>query len=120
MDPLTDLLGRARATGSLFAATTFHGRGGLELGAEPAPLALHVVWEGTLWLQAEARTSALGPGDVVLVRGGTPVTFCAGPTEAPAPLAVLLAGVARAPGVQRLEVPGPGRPAVLRIPTQQQ
>lgn len=113
MDPLTDLLGRARATGSLFAHTTLHGRGGLALGAEPSPLALHVVHGGPLWLQAEGRTTRLGPGDVVLVRGGTPVAFCAGPEEPATALSELLDGRQPEPGVNRLDLPGPGGPAVL-------
>lgn len=113
MDPLTDLLGRARATGSMFAETTMHGGGGLALGAEPAPLALHVVRAGPLWLQFEGRTTTLGPGDVVLVRGGTPVAFCAGPDEIPSALSQLLAGRIAAPGVQRLDLPGPGGQAGL-------
>lgn len=113
MDPLTDLLSRARATGSLFAETTVHGLGGLDLGAEPAPLALHVVRKGPLWLRTSGLTTRLGTGDVVLVRGGTPVSFSAGPDATASPLSVLLAGQAPAPGVNRLELPGPGAAAVL-------
>lgn len=113
MDPLTDLLGRARATGSLFAETTLHGRGGLALGAEPAPLALHVVRAGPLWLQAQGVATRLGPGDVVLVRGGTDVAFCAGPDEPATPLSRLLAGRQVEPGVNRLDIAGPAGPAVL-------
>ncbi len=113
MDPLTDLLGRARATGSLFAETTLHGRGGVALGAEPAPLALHVVRTGPLWLQTGGRTTRLGPGDVVLVRGGTAVAFCAAPDEPATPLSRLLAGQPPEPGVNRVDVPGPAGPAVL-------
>lgn len=110
---MTDLLGRARATGSLFAETTLHGRGGLALGAEPAPLALHVVRMGPLWLQSQGQTTQLGPGDVVMVRGGTRVAFCAGPDEPATPLSRLLAGRQPEPGVNRLDVPGPAGPAVL-------
>lgn len=113
MDPLADLLGRARATGSLFAETTLHGRGGLALGAEPAPLALHVIRTGPLWLRAEGQTTRLGPGDVVLVRGGTQVAFCAGPDEPAIALSRLLAGRAPEPGVNRLDIPGSGGPSVL-------
>lgn len=113
MDPLTDLLARARATGSLFAETTLHGRGGLALGAEPAPLALHVIRAGPLWLHARGQTTRLGPGDVVLVRGGTDVAFCAGPEEPATALSQLLAGRAPEPGVNRLDLPGLGAAAVL-------
>ncbi len=113
MDPLTDLLGRARAAGALFAETTLHGAGGLDLGVEPSPLAVHVVRQGPLWLQAEGRTTALGAGDVVLVRGGTPVSFVAAPDADTAPLSVLLAGREVASGVNRLDLPGPGPAAVL-------
>jgi len=113
MDPLTDLLGRAHATGSLFAETTLHGRGGLALGAEPAPLALHVVRSGPLWMQAQGQTTRLGSGDVVLVRGGADVAFCAGPDESATPLSRLLDGRQPGPGVNRLELPGPQPAAVL-------
>ena len=113
VDPLTDLLSRARATGSLFAETTMRGRGGLELGAEPSPLALHVVRVGPLWLRALGSTTLLGTGDVVLVRGGNPVCFRAGPEEPAAPLSELLAAGESMPGVNRLDLPGPGPAAVL-------
>lgn len=113
MDPLTDLLSRARATGSLFAETTLHGEGGLDLGAERAPLALHVVRTGPLWLQVGSRTSRLGTGDVVLVRGGTPACFLASPDATAVPLSVLLAAGDVLPGVHRLDIPGPADPAVL-------
>jgi AraC-like DNA-binding protein len=113
VDPLTDLLGRARATGSLFAETTLHGRGGLALGAEPAPLAVHVVRTGPLWLHAPQQTTPLGPGDVVLVRGGTDVAFCAGPDQPATALSRLLDGRGAGPGVNRLDLPGPGPAATL-------
>lgn len=113
MDPLTDLLSRARATGSLFAETTLHGHGGLDMAAEPSSLAVHVVREGPLWLRADAMTSRLGTGDLLLVRGGTAVSFGATATAAAAPLSVLLAGREPVPGVNRLDVPGPGAAAVL-------
>ena len=113
MDPLTDLLERARASGSLFAETTLHGHDGLDLAAEPSPLAVHVVRRGPLWLVAQGRTQSLGTGDVVLVRGGTPVRFSAGPDGAASPLSVLLGGRPAVPGVNRLDVPGPGPAAVL-------
>lgn len=69
--------------------------------------------DGQLWLQAQEQTTALGPGDVVLVRGGTPVSFCAGPDGIAQPLAALRAAGPSTPGVQRLDLPGPGGPAVL-------
>lgn len=113
VDPFSDLLARARATGALFAHTTFHGRGGIGLGAEPAPLALHVVRDGPLWLHDQGQTTPLGPGDLVLLRAGTTSAFTAGPQEATSPLSVLLARREPRPGVNRLDVPGDGAPAGL-------
>ena len=113
MDPLSDLLSRARATGSLFAETTMYGAGGLSLGNEPSPLALHVVRRGPLWLQAHDTTTMLGTGDVVLIRGGTAASFTAGPTEAAVSLSTLLGDAVVESGVNRLELAGSGEPAVL-------
>ena len=113
MDPLTDLLARARAAGSLFAETTLHGRSGLDLGREPAPLAVHVVRQGPLWLRVDGRAVRLDTGAVVVVKGGTPLAFTAGPDEVAQPLSVLLAGREPQPGVVRLDVPGPGPEGVL-------
>jgi hypothetical protein len=113
VDPLTDMLARARASGSLFAETTLHGRGGLDLDGDTSPLALHVVRRGPLWLRADGATTRLETGDVVLVRGGTTRSFSAGPQEAAVPLSVLLAGRTPERGVNQLDVPGPGPASVL-------
>ena len=113
MDPLADLLGRARASGSLFAQTTFHGAGGLDLGGEAAPLAVHVVRDGDLWLRHGPRVAHLPAGSVVLVRQGAEVAFCAGPDENATPLAQLLTRAAAVDGVHRLDLRGAAAPAVL-------
>lgn len=113
MDPLTDLLGRARASGSLFAQTTFRGAGGLDLGGEAAPLAVHVVRDGDLWLRHGDQVAHLPAGSVLLVRQGAEVAFCAGPREAATPLSQLVSDATAVDGVHRLDLRGGGTPAVL-------
>jgi AraC-like DNA-binding protein len=76
MDVLTDLLARSRARGAAFAHSTIHGPWGLAFPTGPG-LAVHAVVDGEvhLWTgPSEEPTSAstvlaLGPGDIVLVRG---------------------------------------------------
>ena len=98
MDALADVLGRARATGALFAVTELHGRGGLALPSSAA-LSVHVVSRGRLWLQVDDDVVPLAEGDVVLVRAPVLVGVLAGPREHATPLAALLTGPgARAPG----------------------
>lgn len=120
MDALTDLLGRARATGALFAETVLRGRGGLELPAG-SPLTLHVVSGDGLWLRGDGPDRPLADGDVLLVREGVPLAVLGGPAEQPAPLDRLLAVPgARRPGASstgaatgHLDLPGEGPPARL-------
>ena len=115
MDALTDLLGRARATGALFAVTELHGRGGLLLPSQAA-LTVHVVSRGRLWLQHDRDVVALVEGDVVLVRAPTVVAVLAGESEPAEPLEDLLArhgARAPGPGVGHLVLPGDGGPAEL-------
>lgn len=126
MDVLADLLSRARASGSLFAETVLHGRGGVTLPAELAPLAVHVVSRGRLWARVDGVRFELGEGDVLLVRAPTGLDVTAGASERPTPLAALLAATgdsleapaagssaAGAPGVRRLDLPGEGPEAAL-------
>lgn len=114
MDTLADLLSRARATGSLFAETTLHGRGGVELPAEVAPLAVHLVSRGQLWAHVDRVARPLAEGDVLLVRAPTVLAVTAGRDEPVSPLAALLPG-ADGPGigVRRLALPGDGPAAAL-------
>ena len=115
MDVLADLLGRARASGALFARTDLHGAGGIVLPAT-APLSLHVVSRGRLHLVAEEAVTCLEEGDVVLVRQPTVVSLLAAEREPAEPLAALLARPGApppGPGVRHLVLPGQGPPATL-------
>lgn len=119
MDPLTDLLGRAGATGSLFAQTAMHGHGGVGLPAEQAPLAVHVVGRGQLWAHTDAATIAMAEGDVLLVRAPAAIDILAGLHERATPLATLLA-INPAPGgggagavVRQIALAGDGPPSSL-------
>ncbi len=126
MDVLADLLSRARASGSLFAETVLHGRGGVTMPSELAPLAIHVVSRGRLWAHVDGVQRQLSEGDVLLVRAPTELDVTAGAGERPRPLATLLAATgdspeapaagvsaAGAPGVRRLDLPGEGPEAAL-------
>lgn len=115
MDILADLLGRARATGALFARTDLHGQGGVRFPTE-SRLAVHVVSRGRLYLEAEGELTSMGEGEVLLVKAGTPTSVLAAAGERTEALDVLLAraGVpASGPGVQQLVLPGDGEPASL-------
>lgn len=73
MDVLTDVLGRARASGSLFAASRLHGTWGLAFAADAVPLSVHAVLTGEAWCRAGRAAPVRVPaGHVVLVRGGLP------------------------------------------------
>ena len=115
VDALADLLSRARASGALFARTDLHGAGGMCLPAT-APLSLHVVDRGRLFLDADGSTTAMEQGDVLLVRAPTVVSILAGPHERATPLEVLLArpgAPTPGAGVRHLVLPGDGAPATL-------
>ena len=113
MDVLADLLGRARASGALFAETELRGRGGVAMPAEGAPLAVHVVSRGELWMHAQGAVRPLRQGDVVLVRAPLALDVTAGPDEPAVPLERLLAGMPEHVGVARLVLPGDGPAAGL-------
>ena len=115
VDTLADLLGRARASGALFARTDLHGTGGLRLPAT-APLSLHVVSRGRLCLGADGTLTTMEQGDVLLVRAPTVISVLAAEHERAVPLDVLLAqpgAPAPGPGVRHLVLPGDGAPATL-------
>jgi AraC-like DNA-binding protein len=116
MDALADLLGRARATGALFARTDVHGVGGLVLPAT-APLSLHLVTRGRLWYAVGGGVPRpLDDADVLLVRAPTVVSVLADADQPAEPLEALLARPGAplpGPGVRHLVLPGPGEPATL-------
>lgn len=115
VDALADLLSRARASGALFARTDLHGIGGVRLPAT-APLSLHVVDRGRLFLEVDGSVTAMEQGEVLLVQAGTVVSILAAEHERAEPLDVLLARRGAPPprqGVQSLVLPGDGEPATL-------
>jgi len=73
MDLLYDHLMRARATGAVFARTVVEPPWGLRLDGS-IQLAVHAVTRGRawLWLDDPSRSVELLPGEITLVRGGSP------------------------------------------------
>jgi AraC-like DNA-binding protein len=73
MDLLYDHLMRARATGAVFARTVVAPPWGLRLDGS-IQLAVHAVTRGRawLWLDDPSRGVELLPGEITLVRGGSP------------------------------------------------
>lgn len=68
MDVVSDLLGRARAHGAVFALSHLRGDWGVALGAD-AGITMHIVTTGEALLRIDGADHAhLGPGDVALVR----------------------------------------------------
>jgi len=66
VDVLSDLLARARARGAAFAHSTLHAPWGLAFG-DDAPLSVHAVIRGEVWLRTSAGEVRLSAGDVALV-----------------------------------------------------
>ena len=115
MDALADLLGRARASGALFARTELHGSGGVRLPAT-APLSLHVVSSGRLCLVVDETVTPAATGDVVLVQAATVLDVVAAEGERAVPLEALLGRPdlpPPGPGVRHLSLPGSGPEATL-------
>jgi AraC-like DNA-binding protein len=112
VDVLTDLLGRARATGSVFALSTLHSPWGLELD-DDLPLCAHVALEGPTWVCVEAHTPvALEPGDLALVAAGRPHRLVSDPGAPCRSLSLTEARRHLVAGTRStFVVPGPGAPS---------
>jgi AraC-like DNA-binding protein len=106
MDVLDDLLTRARARGSLFAASTMSGRQGLGFGAD-GRLSVHAVLAGDLWCRTGGRTVHAREGEVVILRGGQSYALLAHPDAETIPVEDLCTGGAPPQG-RRFELVGDG------------
>ena len=107
MDVLEDLLTRAQARGSVFAASTLHGRQGLSFG-EDGRLSLHPVLAGELWCRTGGRTVSARAGDVLILRGGRAFELLTHPDAVAVALAEALAAAPVASQRRHLELPGDG------------
>lgn len=83
MDLLHDHLVRARASGAVFERSVVRAPWGLEL-ADDHQLAIHAVVRGHawVWLGDPSEAIRLGPGEVALIRGGSPVHLADDPAAA--------------------------------------
>jgi AraC-like DNA-binding protein len=106
VDVLDDLLTRARARGSLFAASTMSGRHGLLFDGD-GRLSVHAVLAGDLWCRTGGRTVHAREGEVVLLRGGQAFELL---THPDAPVVALgdLCVAAIPAGGRRFELAGDG------------
>ena len=107
MDVLEDLLTRAQARGSVFAASRLHGSHGLRFG-DDGRLSLHPVLAGDLWCRTGGRTVRARAGDVVVLRGGQPFDLLTHPEAVPVPLVQALQAAGVPPRSRRLELAGDG------------
>jgi AraC-like DNA-binding protein len=107
MDVLEDLLTRAQARSSVFAASTLHGRQGLSFGAD-GRLSVHPVLSGELWCRTGGRTVHARAGDVLILRGGQAFELLTHPEAVPMTLAEALSAASVPSQCRRLELAGDG------------
>ena len=107
MDVLEDLLGRAHARGSVFAASALRGRQGLAFG-DDGRLSLHPVLTGELWCRTGGRTVQARAGEVLILRGGQAFELLTHPEAVAVPLAEALLAAGVAAQGRRLELAGDG------------
>ena len=107
MDVLEDLLTRARARGSVFAASTVRGAWGLAFD-DDVRVSVHPVLAGELWCRVRGQVVHARAGDVVLLRGGQGFSLLSAPDAEAVPLQAVLAGAGVPPDGRRLELPGAG------------
>jgi len=107
MDVLEDLLTRARARASVFAASSLRGRQGLAFG-DDGRLSVHPVLAGELWCRTGGRTVRAEGGDVLILRGGKAFELLTHPDAAAMPLPDALRAAGVLPGGRRLELGGDG------------
>ena len=107
VDVLEDLLTRARARGSVFAASTLRGAWGLAFG-DDGRVSVHPVLAGELWCRVGEQVVQARAGDVVLLRGGRRFALLSAPDAEAVPLDVVLARAGARPGGRRLDLRGDG------------
>lgn len=107
MDVLEDLLDRARARGSVFAASTLRGPWGLAFG-DDGRVSVHPVLAGELWCRVEDEVVHARAGDVVLLRGGQSFALLSAPDADATPLETVLARAGVPAHGRRLELLGEG------------
>ncbi|MFE9724229.1 cupin domain-containing protein [Streptomyces sp. NPDC005794] len=83
MDTLANLLNGVQARGAVFTRTVMSPRWGLRF-ASGAPLTLVAVLDGSLWITpAGGEPTAVGPGDIAVLRGPAPYTVADDPAFPP-------------------------------------
>jgi AraC-like DNA-binding protein len=111
VDVVSDLLGRARAQGAVFALSQLRGAWGLDLDHLDT-LTIHVVTRGEAWLEAgEHDAIRLLPGDVAVVRSAGRHRLLAAPGARCSALAEL--EVHRVGDSDVFEIPGDEPPTEL-------
>jgi AraC-like DNA-binding protein len=109
---LEDLLTRARAHGSVFAASTLRGQWGLAFG-DDGRVSMHPVLAGALWCRVGGQLVHARAGDVVLLRGGQAFELLSAPDAEAAPLEAVLARASVPAHGRRLELAGDDPPTEL-------
>lgn len=105
---LEDLLTRARAKGSVFAASTLRGRWGLAFDDDDARLSVHPVLAGQVWCRVGGRTVQAGAGEVLLLRGGERFALLSELGAVALPLKQVLRNAGAPPHGRRIELAGDG------------
>lgn len=104
---LEDLLTRARARTSVFAASTLHGRWGLAFD-DDVRLSVHPVLAGQVWCRVGGRTVQAAAGEVLLLRGGARFALLSEPGAVALPLEQVLRRAGAPSHGRRLELAGDG------------
>jgi AraC-like DNA-binding protein len=113
MDPLADVLDRARVRGALFAHSTLHAPWGVAF-EDHTPLSFHAVLEGELYVEADGHEPLrLLQGDLLLVRVGGPYRFVHRPGAPAVDLADFVSRAAVSGHDRRYAQVGPGPRAVF-------
>ena len=107
MDVLEDLLTRARARGSVFAASALHGQQGLSFD-DSGRLSVHPVLSGELWCRTGGRTVHARAGDVLILRGGQAFELLTHPEAVPMRLSEALLAGSEPAQARRLDLAGDG------------
>lgn len=115
MDVLADRLRRARARGAVFALSTLTPPWGVEL-TDAAPLSLHAVLQGEVWLTRRGGEPVrLLQGDVALVHAPDPYRLADDPATPCRPITAVPAGGDGGAVVQSLGGGRDGEPATVLL-----